>query len=52
MFACIGELLSLIMPETIAVSVAAVLERSNFTAFYCPCGAVCIHEYELMGHIR
>jgi hypothetical protein len=41
MFACLGELLSLIMPKTIAVSMAAVLEKSQFTAFYCVCGSVC-----------
>ena len=52
LFACIGELLSLIMPSTIAVSMAAVLEKSEFKAFYCVCGAVCSHEYELMTHVR
>ena len=40
------------MPETIAVSIAAVLDKSNFTAFYCACGAVCLHEYELMAHAK
>ena len=52
LFGCVAEMLSLIMPNAIAVSVSEVVKRSEFSEFYCVCGCVCAHEFELMSHLR
>ena len=39
-FAAVAELMAMVLPKMIKVSVAKVLEQSKFDEFYCVCGCV------------
>jgi len=51
-FAAVSELMALVLPKSIKVSVAKVLQQSNFNEFYCVCGCVSAQEQYFLFHIR
>jgi len=51
-FAAIAELMALVLPRSIKVSVPKVLEHSQFNEFYCVCGCVSAQEQYFLFHIR
>ena len=51
-FAAISELMALVLPRSIRVSVAKVLEQSQFNEFYCVCGCVTAQEQYFLFHVR
>ena len=50
-FAAVGELMSLIIPDCIHVSMQRVLDRAQFTEYYCACGKVSKTEKEFLDHL-
>ena len=51
-FAAIAELMAMVLPKMIKVSVPKVFEQSRFDEFYCVCGCVSAQEQYFMFHIR
>ncbi len=52
MLAVIAELMSLMLPLNVKVSVAKVLEESHFNEYYCVCGFVGSTEQHLLFHLK
>ena len=52
MLAVIAELMSLMLPLNVKVSVASVLQESTFSEYYCVCGFVTTTEQHLLFHLK
>ncbi len=51
-FELLSELMSMLTPQSIKVSVLKVLEQNDFSEYYCVCANVSSTEERLMFHLR
>ena len=52
LFAIMGELMALMLPMTIRISMIQVLRKGDFKEIYCVCGVVSLTEMDLISHLR